>query len=367
MNIKMLTVLGARPQFVKAAVISREIGLGTNHGNKKIKEVIVHTGQHYDDNMSNIFFREMRIPEADYNLGIHDGSHGAMTGRMLEELETVMVKEKPDIVLVYGDTNSTLAGALAAVKLHIPVTHVEAGLRSFNMRMPEEINRILTDRISSLLFCPTEIAVNNLLGEGNRGIIENVGDVMHDAVRFYKGIAKPGEAVKNAMAGTNDNFYLATVHREENTDNYDRLSNIVGAFKAISKTTPIIFPIHPRTRKAITTNGLNLNGVLVIDPVGYFDMLTLLDKCKAVFTDSGGLQKEAYFFKKPCVTLRDQTEWVELIQNGFNTLTGAEQNAIIDAERAMPDKVSGGRTDLYGHGDAGARIIKTLVNYFSAP
>ncbi len=367
MSIKILTVLGARPQFVKAAVISREIGLSANHGHKSIKEVIVHTGQHYDDNMSDIFFREMRIPQADYNLEIRDCSHGAMTGRMLEKLETVMVKEKPDVVLVYGDTNSTLSGALAAVKLHIPVAHVEAGLRSFNMNMPEEINRILTDRISSLLFCPSGIAVNNLCREGTHGIIENVGDVMYDAVRFYKKIAKPGEVVKKIIAGTNDKFYLATVHREENTDNYDRLSNIVGAFNTISKNTPIIFPMHPRTRKAIAGKGLNLNGVMVIDPVGYFDMLVLLDKCKAVFTDSGGLQKEAYFFKKPCVTLRDETEWVELVKHGFNTIAGAKKNAIMEAERAIAGKASVDPAHLYGRGNAGASIIKTLMNYFSKP
>jgi len=366
MSIKILTVLGARPQFVKAAVISREIGLITSHDANKIKEVIVHTGQHYDENMSDIFFREMHIPKADYNLEIHDCSHGAMTGRMLEKLETVMVKEKPDMALVYGDTNSTLAGALAAVKLHIPVAHVEAGLRSFNMNMPEEINRILTDRISSLLFCPTGTAVDNLRREGISGAIENVGDVMYDAVRFYKKIAKPGAAVKQIIDGTNCKFYLATVHREENTDNYDRLKGIVGAFIEISKNTPVIFPMHPRTKKVIAGNGLNLNGVTVIDPVGYFDMLFLLDNCKAVFTDSGGLQKEAYFFNKPCVTLRDETEWTELVSHGFNTLAGAEKSAIIEAERAVSGKVQGERTYLYGRGNAGARIIKSLMNYSAA-
>ena len=367
--MKIMTVLGARPQFVKAAVISREIALQKSvQGRDGLKEVIVHTGQHYDSNMSDIFFREMHIPDADYKLGIHDCSHGAMTGRMLEKIETVMVKEKPDVVLVYGDTNSTLAGALAAAKLHIPVAHVEAGLRSFNMNMPEEINRVLTDRISNLLFCPGESAVNNLYREGignNAGIlthapvVRNVGDVMYDAALFYREIAKP----EGVIDGTNGKYYLATIHREENTDNYDRLSNIVEALELIAETTPVILPLHPRTRKILLGHNLQMRGVTLIDPVGYFDMLLLLDRCNAVFTDSGGLQKEAYFFRKPCVTLRDETEWVELVEQGFNSVVGARKNAILEAENNISQRVVSDSDPLYGQGDAGAKIIRTLADY----
>jgi UDP-GlcNAc3NAcA epimerase len=371
MTIKVLTVLGARPQFVKAAVISREIGLNTKQDHKKIKEVIVHTGQHYDENMSDIFFKEMCIPEADYNLEIRGCSHGAMTGRMLEKLETVMMKEKPDIVLVYGDTNSTLAGALAAVKLHIPVAHVEAGLRSFNMNMPEEINRIMTDRISSLLFCPTETAVNNLLQEGitnsarmfpKAPVLMNVGDVMYDATLFYKQKAKTSGYIQEIIGSTGKNYYLATVHREENTDNYERLSNIVDALELIAETTPVILPLHPRTRKLLAVNDLQMRRVTTIDPVGYFDMLALLNSCKAVFTDSGGLQKEAYFFRKPCITLRDETEWVELVEHGFNTLVGAKRARILEAEKNIDSNSIDYSTQLYGTGNAGNRIIRILMD-----
>jgi len=371
MSIKILTVLGARPQFVKAAVISREIGLSTKHDHKNIKEVIVHTGQHYDQNMSDIFFREMRIPEADYNLEIRDCSHGAMTGRMLEKLEAVMVKEKPDVVLVYGDTNSTLAGALAGAKLHIPVAHVEAGLRSFNMNMPEEINRILTDRISSLLFCPTGTSVTNLLQEGigndakifpRAPVVMNVGDVMYDATLFYKQIAKTGEFIQGIIGSTGKNYYLATVHREENTDNCERLTNIVDALELIAETTPVVLPLHPRTRKLLSVNDLQMRRVTTIDPVGYFDMLALLNSCKAVITDSGGLQKEAYFSRKPCITLRDETEWVELVEHGVNTLVGAAKDAIVEAARCVSQTRGDYSTGLYGQGDAGCKIVSAIVN-----
>lgn len=364
--MKVLTVVGARPQFVKAAVVSRAIAAHNADHVNSIREVIVHTGQHYDHNMSDVFFDEMRIPRPDYHLGVCDCSHGAMTGRMLEEIEKVIVKEKPDVLLVYGDTNSTLAGALAAAKLHIPVAHVEAGLRSFNMRMPEEINRILTDRVSTFLFCPTETAVKNLANEGissgsEAPFVENVGDVMYDAVLYYRNIARPTDETARLVDSFNGNFYLATLHRAENTDDPERLKNILDAFHEISRSTPIVLPLHPRTRKLIGQYGLSLNGINAVNPVGYFDMLVLLDKCKAVFTDSGGLQKEAYFFGKPCVTLRDETEWVELVEEGFNQLVGAINNNIIRAEKDLSFGNNNYDSKLYGTGESGEGIIETLT------
>lgn len=369
--MKTVTVLGARPQFIKAAVVSRSMALFNGGQEEKIEEIIVHTGQHYDLNMSAVFFEEMGIPDPDYNLAISGCSHGAMTGRMLEQIEAVLLKERPDIVLVYGDTNSTLAGALAAVKLSITVAHVEAGLRSFNMKMPEEINRVLTDRSSGLLFCPTTAAVENLGREGigqysgllpRPPIIINVGDVMYDAALFYRKIATPTRSVKGLVREL-DAFYLATVHRSENTDNGDRLRNIFEALVMIAKSTPIVLPLHPRTRKAVDRCGIDLGGVRVVDPVGYFDMITLLENCKGVFTDSGGLQKEAYFFQKPCITLRDETEWVELVEHGFNDVVGAEKDKIIDAERRINGEKRLCSVSLYGQGNAGQKIVQELVNY----
>lgn len=373
--MKILTVVGARPQFVKAAVVSRAIALHNRKTQKnKINEIIVHTGQHYDTNMSDIFFKEMQIPEPVYSLGIGDCSHGSMTGKMLDKIEAVILNEKPDVVLVYGDTNSTLAGSLAAAKLRIPVAHVEAGLRSFNMHMPEEINRILTDRISSFLFCPTETAVHNLSNEGipNNSqitpispIVMNVGDVMYDAVLFYKQICRPTDPVSQLVdnLGKND-YYLATIHRAENTDNRERLCNITEAFSLISQDTHIILPLHPRTSKKINEYGLSFNGVHIINPVGYFDMLTLLDNCKAVFTDSGGLQKEAYFFQKPCITLRDETEWVELVEHGYNNVVGANRDDIVNAENKLMKMNIDYSTTLYGKGIAGDIIVCSLINFF---
>jgi len=366
--MKILTVVGARPQFIKAAVVSRAILTENEKSGERINEVIVHTGQHYNDNMSAIFFREMKIPEPTYNLGVSDCSHGAMTGRMLEEIEKVILKEKPHIVLVYGDTNSTLAGALTAAKLHIPVAHVEAGLRSFNMRMPEEINRILTDRISEILFCPTEVAVRNLAKEGITGetrrlprppVVLSIGDVMYDATLFYRKIAEPSERVAALLSEVGDNFYLATVHRAENTDNADRLHNIIDAFHELSARTPVVLPLHPRTKKMIEQYGFSLNGVKVLEPVGYFDMLKLLERCKAVFTDSGGVQKEAYFFGKRSLVLRDETEWVELVEIGVNRLIGARKKDILEAAQIMNcefDSPSG----VFGTGDAGHKIVRFL-------
>jgi len=369
--LKIVTIVGARPQFVKAAVVSRAINAhNLKKNSRKIKEVIVHTGQHYDENMSNVFFEEMRIPSPDYLLGLSGGMHGSMTGQMLIKIEEVLREEAPDIVLVYGDTNSTLAGALAAAKLHIPVAHVEAGLRSFNMEMPEEVNRILTDRISTYLFCPTKQAVNNLFAEGAEkwpgARVYNAGDVMYDAVLYYKTIAAPSWEIDELVNKLGYNYYLATVHRAENTDNYERFSNIVQALEEIAAETPVILPLHPRARNKLDTYGIAIKNITCIDPVGYFDMLTLLNNTKAVFTDSGGLQKEAYFFQKPCITFRDETEWGELVENGFNAVVGAKAGSIVGAEKDLHQKDKLWDTGLYGDGQTGNRIVQLLVDQYES-
>lgn len=343
---KIITVVGARPQFIKAATLSRQFKL------LGIEEKIIHTGQHFDANMSEIFFDEMEIPKPAYQLDIHGVSHGAMTGRMLEGIEKILMTEKPDGVLVYGDTNSTLAGALAAAKLHIPVIHVEAGLRSFNMEMPEEINRILTDRISNALFCPTDTAVNNLMREGFDNmpvqIIKN-GDVMQDAAMYYADKAQLKSDIIR-KAGLNK-FVLATIHRQENTDNPENLKNIIEGLNAIHKEIPVVVPMHPRTRNILAQN-YQLPDFTIIDPVGYFDMIMLLKSCEMVITDSGGVQKEAFFFAKHCITLREQTEWVELVDKGYNLLVGSDIDKLRDAFDFFRNKQSDFSIDLYGNGKA---------------
>ncbi len=355
--MEIVTVLGARPQFIKAATVSREL--------KKagISEVIIHTGQHFDANMSQVFFDEMEIPAPDYNLEIQGLNHGAMTGRMIEKIEEVLLKEKPDCVLVYGDTNSTLAGALAAAKLHIPVAHVEAGLRSFEMKMPEEINRILTDRISRVLFCPTETAISNLEKEGFKNFDCDVilsGDVMYDAVLFYKQKIKTHSTIIQKENPGNKKFILATIHRAENTNNPLRLAEICKALNEINKKIQIILPLHPRTRAFLKDQNLKLDARL-IDPVGYFDMLALLEGCSLVITDSGGLQKEAYFFNRYCLTLRDQTEWTELVEAGVNTLVGADRNAILKGFHEALTKTVVAKPNLYGNGKAAELIANALL------
>lgn len=357
--MKILTIVGARPQFIKSAAVSRAI---RNFGSK-ITEVMVHTGQHFDANMSDIFFTEMDIPMPKYNLDIHGFNHGAMTGRMLEGIEEVILKEKPDWVLIYGDTNSTLAGALAASKLLIKVAHVEAGLRSFNMKMPEEVNRILADRISTVLLCPTETAVTNLIKEGYRNLpiqIELTGDVMLDAARFYEKqanlMAKAAKEIKYP------NFALCTIHRAENTDDIERLKEIVSALNELHKTIPVVVPLHPRTTKKLADHGMKLD-VHLLEPVGYFDMISLLSRCEIVLTDSGGLQKEAYFFEKPCVTFRDETEWVELVEVGANKVVGANKDSIVSAAHAYLKAKPNFSKKLYGEGKASEKIIETLLNY----
>ncbi len=357
--MKIVTIIGARPQFIKSAAVSQAIIDHNKANHTPIEEIIVHTGQHYDPNMSAIFFDEMRIPKPKYHLDINGLSHGAMTGQMLEAIEEVLLQEKPDWVMVYGDTNSTLAGALAASKLHIKVAHIEAGLRSFNMNMPEEVNRILTDRISSLLFCPTQSAIDNLHKEGYRDlgidIIKN-GDVMLDASMMFSAFAKA------PSASIPDQFCLATIHRAENTDDPERLKGICAALADIGSQTPIVIPLHPRTKKYLEKYDINLpDQVITIDPVGYMEMLYLLDHCELVLTDSGGLQKEAYFFKKYCLTLRDETEWVELVDNGFNTLVGADASTIIAAYKDQKEKQANFDKDLYGNGEASAIIVREML------
>jgi UDP-GlcNAc3NAcA epimerase len=358
--MKIITVIGARPQFIKAAALSRTM---LAHGG--IEEVIVHTGQHFDANMSQVFFDEMDIPQPRYNLEIHSVGHGAMTGRMLEGIEDILKQESPDLLLVYGDTNSTIAGALAAKKLHIKVGHVEAGLRSFNMRMPEEVNRILTDRISDFLFCPTHTAVENLRKEGY-DLMDNqvlrTGDVMQDAALYYAQFSAERSVVLKTLGYPKD-FVLSTIHRAENTDDPKRLGAIITALNEIHKNQEVICPLHPRTRKIIATLGLNVDFHL-IDPVGYFDMIELLKHASVVLTDSGGLQKEAFFFKNPCVTMRDETEWVELVEQGFNRIAGASTEKILEAYKEMLKKAGDldFSKDLYGNGKATQHITDAIVS-----
>ncbi len=352
--MKLLTVVGARPQFVKAGVVSKALAK-----QKNIQEIVVHTGQHYDPNMSEIFFTDLKMPKPDYQLEIHGGSHGEMTGRMLIELERVLQESKPDRMLVYGDTNSTLAGALAAAKLHVPVAHIEAGLRSFNMKMPEEINRILTDRVSDMLFCPTDMAVTNLRNEGisskNARIIQS-GDVMEDSARLFTPFA-----TLPSQLGTLDNFILVTLHRAENTDDPKRLAGILAGLNRIHQSVaPVILPLHPRTRAVIEKLGIDLK-VTTIDPVGYLDMLGLLNRCSLVITDSGGLQKEAFFFRKPCITVRDQTEWVELIEIGANELCPPDEEHLIALAKKNLDRKITDDQNLYGGGQASLRIAESLA------
>ncbi len=352
--MKIVTILGARPQFIKASSLSREIAKRSD-----CEEIIVHTGQHFDANMSTIFFEEMEIPEPKYNLAINSLSHGAMTGRMLEEIEKILVIEKSDWVVVYGDTNSTIAGALAAKKLHIKVAHIEAGLRSFDMRMPEEINRILTDQISDILFCPTQTAIDNLKKEGFEGKniqISMSGDIMFDSALHYKVKMKRPEGI-----GENSTFILVTIHRQENTDDSKRLQNIVNALNMLAEEgNDLIWPIHPRTRKIIEGHGWPIN-FKCISPVGYLEMLYLIDACSLVITDSGGLQKEAYFFNKYCLTLRDSTEWVELVKNGVNTLIDVEDKSLTDKLKLHLGKEIDNSNHLYGEGNTAAIIMDTLA------
>ena len=354
---KIVTVIGARPQFVKASVVSKEL-------RKKFKEVIIHTGQHYDKNMSDIFFEELSIPKPDYNLGVGSGSHAYQTGMMLIEIEKVLIKEKPDYVLVYGDTNSTIAAALAASKLLIPVIHIEAGLRSFNMNMPEEQNHVLTDHISSILFAPTDDAVNNLSKEGINKHVFNVGDVMCDSVLFFsKKVNKNNiNLIPIYEEKKYNKWYLTTIHRAENTTNSENLYQILKTLNDLDEL--VIFPVHPRIKKMIDEleNENHYQNIYFVEPVDYLTMLYLTKNSKKVITDSGGLQKECYILNVPCITVRDQTEWVETLNNGYNTLAKPEYNdlykKIINAKINDKNKIN-----YYGDGNASKKITDILFNY----
>ena len=356
--MKVVTIVGARPQFVKAAAVSRVL-----KSHASIDEIILHTGQHYDDSMSEVFFREMEIPRPFINLEIKSSLHGEMTAQMLTGIEKVLIDKRPDAVLVYGDTNSTLAGALAAAKLQIKLVHVEAGLRSFNMAMPEEINRILTDRISNLLCCPTDQAMMNLNNEGFDKLNLNVvktGDVMQDAAIYYSQKSTENSTILKQLAL--DRFVLCTLHRQENTNDKLRLRNIVQAINEINAVVPVVLPLHPRTRKILAVEGL-LPECIIIDPVGYFDMIELIKNSSLVMTDSGGLQKEAYFFSRFCITLRDETEWTELVENGFNYLVGADKEKIVTIALKYLDQKLTSNIDLYGKGYASENIVNAILKY----
>lgn len=352
----ILTIVGARPQFVKAAVVSKALS------DLNIPEKIIHTGQHYDHEMSTIFWDELNIPVPAINLGIGSGSHGEQTGLMLQKLESYILKEPelPTALMVYGDTNSTLAGALVASKLHIPVIHVEAGLRSFNKAMPEEINRIMTDHISDILFCSSDQGVKQLKREGISKGVFNVGDVMYDALLTFSEIAKQKVSLSDITSLKKDQFILTTIHRPSNTDTENHLKNIMEAFSKIEKQ--ILWPVHPRNKNKIEQLDLPENLVLS-GPVSYFEMMVLLNNCQKVITDSGGLQKEAYWMKKQCITIREETEWTETLEDGWNVLTGPNTRKIIEAYNAFP---TAEWIPLYGDGNATGRIAKKIVEFFDA-
>ena len=353
--MKILTIVGARPQFIKAAVLSREIAK-----HPEISEIIVHTGQHYDSNMSDVFFEEMEIPLPKYNLSISNVGHGAMTGRMLEEIEKIMLQEKPDWVLVYGDTNSTLAGAIAAKKLNIKLIHVEGGLRNFDMSIPEEINRILTDRISNIIFCPTDEAVKNLKNEGFEHFdckVYQTGDIMYDAALFY---GQKAEKMPEIMAQIPEKYILCTIHRAGNTDNIEHLKSILSALEEINQHIKILLPLHPRTKTILEREKIRTT-ISIVAPVGYLEMIQLTKNCEMVITDSGGLQKEASFWGKHCIILSESTPWVELVDNGYALLAGADTQTIINSWKAFAGKTISNKSQLYGNGTCAKQIIEKLL------
>jgi len=380
--MKIVTIVGARPQFIKAAAIRRAIQKINQRSQtrlyekRRIQEILVHTGQHYDYMMDKVFFEELKLRKPDYHLGVGSGSHAEQTGKMLERIEAVLQRGKPRMVMVYGDTNSTLAGALAAAKLKIPVAHVEAGLRSFNPAMPEEINRVLTDHLSTFLFCPTYQAVRNLLKEGIKDggtrIVKNVGDVMYDSVLYYSKVAeKKSTILRDLNLITNDqspvtSYYLATLHRAENTDDPKRLKSILKALNELGRNTPTVLPLHPRTKKMIKVYHLfsEFKNIKFIEPVSYLDMLKLGKNANAILTDSGGVQKEAYWFGVPCLTLREETEWVETIKSGWNVLVGKSVERIVkEVSQTEGRRKYQKENKIFGDGKAGQKIVQILIKH----
>jgi UDP-GlcNAc3NAcA epimerase len=376
--MKVVTIVGARPQFIKAEAVTRACQRYNQRCrfNRRLQEILIHTGQHYDYLMDKIFFEELDLPKPNYHLGVGSGSHGRQTGMMLERIEAVLVKEKPEVVVVYGDTNSTLAGALSAAKLNIPVAHVEAGLRSFNRTMPEEINRLLTDHLSTFLFCPTDQAVRNLLREGIKDgkgkMVKKVGDVMYDSILYYLKLSERKSTILKDLGFDTSHesrvtsYYLATLHRAENTDDPKRLESILKALNEIGRNTPVVLPLHPRTKKMIETYHLfsEFKNIKFIEPVSYLNMLKLEKNAKAILTDSGGVQKEAYWLKVPCLTLREETEWVETIKSGWNVLVGIGVKRIVK-EVSHTEKrrryLKGNR--VFGDGKASQKIVQILIRH----
>jgi len=359
--MKIVSIIGARPQFIKASVVSlalKEDGLN---------EILIHTGQHYDTNMNEIFFQELGIDPPAYNLGVSGGMHGEQTGKMIIEIEKVLTKVQPDMVVLYGDTNSTLAGTIASSKLHIPIAHVEAGLRSFNMKMPEEVNRILTDRVSSILFTPTEVADLNLKDEGvDSKRINRVGDVMYDASLVFGEIAAKNNSIINKL-DLQGKWVLATIHRAENTNDKLTLKIIFNELEKLSKVNKVVLPLHPRTKKSLQDTNYNFSesSIKFIDPVGYFDMLNLEKAAELIITDSGGVQKEAYFNHTRCLIVREETEWVELVEIGFNQLMDNTESIAKQALRMIEDKYVQNFENIYGNGDASKKIATTIKNYLN--
>jgi UDP-GlcNAc3NAcA epimerase len=379
--MKIITIIGARPQIIKAAAISRAIH---THFKDQITELIVHTGQHYDDNMSAIFFTEMGIPAADYNLSVGSGNHGAQTAKMMEGIETILLQEQPDALLVYGDTNSTLAGALAAAKIHIPVVHIEAGLRSYNKSMPEEINRITCDHCSTLLFSPTNQGISNLIKEGfsttthlkasiDNPLVFKTGDIMFDNSMYFSSITNEKQGLVEKLQLTPGEFILCTIHRDSNTDKPDHLNQIIRGLLQIQRVSnqSIVLPLHPRTRKKMTellnpsvAKELSDNSKIhVIDPAGFLDMISLENNCSLVITDSGGVQKEAFFFKKPCIILREQTEWVEIVENGNALLVGSNEEKLIEAYHQLTTKKDYTYPPFFGDGHASEEICRLMLEH----
>lgn len=361
--MKIAAVVGARPQFVKAAAVSRAIREHNSQpGTAEIEEVIVHTGQHYDTGMSNVFFKELDIPVPNYNLNVGSGNHGVQTGRMLERIEEVLATERPDVVVVYGDTNSTLAGSLAAAKLHMPVAHVEAGLRSFNRRMPEEINRVVTDHVSTVHLCPTHTAVLNLQREGITKRVYNVGDVMYDAILFYLSRVSTNLTTLRSMNLEPKKFVLATIHRAETTDDPESLSEVLAAMGEIASNTTVLFAVHPRTNKRISMYGIKVpENVVITEPLSYLQMIELESNALVILTDSGGVQKEAFFVRRPCVTVRSETEWVETLEAGANIISGVNREDIVHAfHRQLQREIRTDTPNPFGDGRSAPRVVSVL-------